>query len=88
LIGRQGYERKEIANAQIPGGPAVPTDSFRDPYFLDFLGLRDVYQERDLEEAIIREMEAFLLEVGSGWAFIARQKRMTIDNDDSSSHDR
>jgi predicted nuclease of restriction endonuclease-like (RecB) superfamily len=82
LIGRQGFERKEIANAQTPGGSIVPVDSFRDPYFLDFLGLTDAYAERDLEETIIREMEAFLLEVGNGWAFVARQKRMTIDNDD------
>ena len=82
LIGRQSFERKEIANTQTPGGSAVPADSFRDPYFLDFLGLKDVYAERELEEAIIREMESFLLEVGDGWAFVARQKRMTIDNDD------
>lgn len=66
LIGRQGFERREIANAQTPGGSTVPADTFRDPYFLDFLGLKDAYQEQDLEEAIIREMEAFLLEVGNG----------------------
>lgn len=82
LIGRQGFERKEIANAQTPGGSAVPTDNFRDPYLLDFLELRDAYDERDLEDAIIRDLQAFLLEVGNGWAFVARQKRMTIDNDD------
>lgn len=82
LIGRQGFERREIANAQTPGGSVVPADSFRDPYFLDFLGLKDAYVERDLEAAIIRDMEAFLLEVGNGWAFVARQKRMTVDNDD------
>ena len=82
LIGRQGYERREIANAQTPGGSAVPTDSFRDPYFLDFLGLKEAYSEHDLEEAILREMESFLLEIGNGWAFVARQKRMAIDSDD------
>jgi predicted nuclease of restriction endonuclease-like (RecB) superfamily len=82
LIGRQGFERCEIANAQTPGGTVVPLDSFRDPYFLDFLGLKDADAERGLEDAIIREMEAFLLEIGTGWAFVARQKRMTIDNDD------
>lgn len=84
LIGRQGFERREIANSQTPGGSAVPLDSFRDPYFLDFLGLKDVHAERDLEEALIREMETFLLEVGNGWTFVARQKRMTVDNDDFS----
>lgn len=82
LIGRQGFERKEIANAQTPGGTMVPLDTFRDPYFLDFLGLKDGYVERDLEDAIIRDMEAFLLEVGDGWAFVARQKRMTVGDDD------
>ncbi|NLE80064.1 MAG: DUF1016 domain-containing protein [Rhodococcus sp.] len=82
LIGRQGFERREIANAQTPGGSVVPLDTFRDPYFLDFLGLENAYAERDLEDALIREMEAFLLEVGNGWTFVARQKRMTIDNDD------
>lgn len=82
LIGRQGFERREIANAQTPGGSAVPLDAFSDPYFLDFLGLKDTFAERDLEEALIREMEAFLLEVGNGWTFVARQKRMAVDNDD------
>ncbi|OUS97314.1 YhcG family protein [Rhodococcus sp. NCIMB 12038] len=82
LIGRQGFERREIANAQTPGGSAVPQDTFSDPYFLEFLGLKDTYAERDLEDALLREMEAFLLEVGNGWTFVARQKRMTIDNDD------
>ena len=72
LIGRHGYERKEIANAQALGGSVIPADSFRDPYFLEFLGLHDSWAERDLEEAIIREMEAFLLEVGNGWAFVSR----------------
>ncbi|WP_282858723.1 PDDEXK nuclease domain-containing protein, partial [Pseudoclavibacter helvolus] len=66
LIGRQGFERREIANAQTPGGSALPLDAFSDPYFLDFLGLKDTFAERDLEEALIREMEAFLLEVGNG----------------------
>lgn len=42
LIGRQGFERGEIANAQTPGGSAVPLDAFGDPYFLDFLGLEDI----------------------------------------------
>ena len=60
----------------------MPLDTFRDPMLLDVLGLRGAYQERDLEESIIRELEPFLLEVGKGWTFIARQKRMTLDGDD------
>ena len=55
---------------------------FRDPYFLDFLGLTDAYAEKDLEAAILREMEAFLLELGAGFTFVARQKRMVIDGAD------
>lgn len=84
LIGRQGFERKEIANSQLPDGSVVPADSFRDPYLLDFLGLKETYVEHDLEDAIIRDLESFFLEVGNGWAFVARQKRMTIGNDDFS----
>ena len=57
-------------------------DQLRDPYFLDFLGLKDRYLEKDLEDAILREMETFLLELGSGFTFLARQKRIQIDEDD------
>lgn len=60
----------------------TPDLVFRDPYFLDFLGLRDRYLEKDFEDAILREMENFLLELGSGFAFLARQKRIQIDDDD------
>jgi predicted nuclease of restriction endonuclease-like (RecB) superfamily len=55
---------------------------FRDPYILDFLGLEDRYLEKDLEDAILREMECFLLELGNGFAFIGRQIRIQIDDDD------
>lgn len=55
---------------------------FRDPYVLDFLGLRDTYSEQDLESALLREIESFLLELGTGFAFIERQKRITLDGDD------
>jgi len=59
-----------------------PALVMRDPYILDFLGLRDTWQEGDLEAAIIREMESFLLELGAGFSFVARQKRIQIDDDD------
>ncbi|MCC7489102.1 MAG: DUF1016 family protein [Gammaproteobacteria bacterium] len=59
-----------------------PALVMRDPYILDFLGLRDTYQEGDLEAAIIREMESFLLELGAGFSFVARQKRIQIDDED------
>lgn len=54
----------------------------KDPYVLDFLGLNDHYLEKDLEDAILRELEQFLLELGSGFSFIARQKRIQLDGDD------
>jgi predicted nuclease of restriction endonuclease-like (RecB) superfamily len=55
---------------------------FRDPYFLDFLGLADTYSESDLETSIIVEMQRFIIELGSDFAFMARQKRINIDNRD------
>jgi predicted nuclease of restriction endonuclease-like (RecB) superfamily len=60
----------------------TPDLVFRDPYVLDFLGLADTYSEKDLEAAILREIESFLLELGAGFAFVARQKRITLDGDD------
>jgi len=55
---------------------------FRDPYLLDFLNLKDTYSEHDLEAAILCEIESFLLELGYGFTFVSRQKRMVIDNQD------
>jgi predicted nuclease of restriction endonuclease-like (RecB) superfamily len=60
----------------------TPDLVFRDPYVLDFLGLKDTYSEKDLEAAILREIESFLLELGAGFAFVERQKRITLDGDD------
>jgi predicted nuclease of restriction endonuclease-like (RecB) superfamily len=62
--------------------PPSPALLLKDPYVLDFLGLNDRYLERDLEDAILRELEQFLLELGAGFTFVARQKRLQIDNDD------
>jgi predicted nuclease of restriction endonuclease-like (RecB) superfamily len=81
-IQRKAFERREIANSQIEQGSMVPADTFNDPYLLDFLGLHDGYAEADLEAAILRDLEAFLLEVGTGFSFVERQKRMIIDGDD------
>lgn len=55
---------------------------FKDPYFLDFLGLKDTYSENDLESAIIAELQSFIVEMGGDFAFLARQKRITVDNED------
>lgn len=63
-------------------GQLTPNMVLKDPYVLDFLGLQDRYLEKDLEDAILRELENFLLELGAGFTFVARQKRLQIDNDD------
>ncbi|HOZ46559.1 MAG TPA: PDDEXK nuclease domain-containing protein [Candidatus Hydrogenedentes bacterium] len=60
----------------------TPDLVFRDPYLLDFLGLKGAYQEKDLEAAILSELEAFIMELGASFAFVARQKRISVDDDD------
>jgi len=59
-----------------------PDMVFRDPYFLDFLGLKDTFSEKDLETAIIVELQRFIIELGSDFAFLSRQKRIIIDGKD------
>jgi len=73
--------REELASLRSQGEVA-PSLLLKDPYVLDFLGLTDRFLERDLEDAILRELETFLLELGSGFSFIARQKRIQVDGDD------
>ena len=92
-IGSMLYERtaisrkpEEVARAELAqlreDDWLTPALVFKDPYVLDFLGLNDRYLERDLEDAILREIETFLLELGDGFAFLGRQKRIQIDSDD------
>jgi predicted nuclease of restriction endonuclease-like (RecB) superfamily len=64
------------------GDHLSPALLFKDPYVLDFLGVGHHYLEKDLEDAILREIETFLLELGSGFCFVARQMRLQIDGDD------
>jgi predicted nuclease of restriction endonuclease-like (RecB) superfamily len=66
------HSRREV-------GPALV---LKDPYILDFLDLKDHYLERDFEDAILRELESFLLELGAGFSFVARQKRIQLDGED------
>ena len=92
-IERKAFERTELAALQAPSpvlpvqaepveAPSLPALVFKDPYFLDFLGLRQGHDEADLEAAILRQLEAFILELGRGFAFVERQKRMVIDGED------
>lgn len=74
-----------IANeiAELRDDRKMSTDLFfRDPYMLDFLGLRDTYSEKDLENAILAELESFILEMGSDFAFLSRQKHIVLDGKD------
>lgn len=64
------------------GSQITPDLVFRDPYFLDFLNLKDTYSEKDPESAIIVELQRFIIELGGDFAFLARQKRITVDNRD------
>ncbi|MBI1293024.1 DUF1016 family protein [bacterium] len=79
---------EEVAKAELEAlrdeDRLSPNLVFKDPYVLDFLGLQDRYLEKDMEDAILREIERFLLELGEGFAFIARQKRIIIDGEDFS----
>jgi predicted nuclease of restriction endonuclease-like (RecB) superfamily len=73
--------RQDLALLQKEDQP-TPALLLKDPYLLDFLDLNDRYLEKDLEDAILREIELFLLELGAGFTFVARQKRLQIDNYD------
>lgn len=81
-ISRKAFERSEIANAGFSNDSTIPFNTFKDPYLLDTLGLRDNFLEGDLEKAILLELESFILEFGNGFSFVARQKRMIIDEED------
>lgn len=82
IIATKTFERTKISNLQIAKKGNIPLNTFKDPYLLDFLELKEGYLEKDLESAIIKELESFILEIGKGFAFIERQKRMIIDGDD------
>ncbi len=81
-ISLKAFERNSIANLQNTSNNPAIYNTFKDPYFLDFLGLQNTYLEKDLEAAILRELETFILELGKGFAFVERQKRMIIDGED------
>ncbi len=81
-IERKEFERTEIANLQLAKQSPIPFNVFKDPYFLDFLNLPKGFLENDLEDAVLKELERFILEMGKGFAFVDRQKRMIIDGED------
>lgn len=81
-IERKAFERNEIANVQLSQEQPYLVNTFKDPYLLDFLNLKNTFLENDLENAILQELESFILELGKGFAFMERQKRMIIDGED------
>ena len=91
-IGGLLYERTALSKkpaavvaaeiGKLRDGQMTPDLVFRDPYLLDLLGLNGAYSERDLESAILREIEGVLLELGTGFTFVARQKPISVGRDD------
>jgi predicted nuclease of restriction endonuclease-like (RecB) superfamily len=89
-INSQFYERTALSrnkaamlrkgNRRLPEDAVTPEEEIKDPFVLEFLGLKDEYSESDLEEALIRQLEEFLLELGGDFAFIGRQRRLRIGN--------
>ncbi|WP_162957844.1 PDDEXK nuclease domain-containing protein, partial [Pseudomonas aeruginosa] len=88
-IGSQFYERTALSKdkaamlvkgaAPRPEDAVRPDDAIKDPYVLEFLNLKDEYSESDLEAALIQRLEDFLLELGEGFTFVGRQRRLRID---------
>ena len=81
-IERKAFERAEISELRSQHPDPSVRSAFKDPYLLDFLGLRVGYSEDDLESAILRDLENFILELGTGFTFIERQKRIILDGVD------
>lgn len=87
-VNSQFYERAALSRNKaamlrkgerpLPEDAVTPEEEIKDPFVLEFLGLKDEYSEGDLEEALIRQLENFLLELGGDFAFIGRQRRLRI----------
>ena len=90
-IGTQFYERTLLSRDKAamlrkgqkagPDDVITPEEEIKDPFFLEFLDLKDEYSESDLEEALIRHLETFLLELGNDFTFVGRQRRLRIDDE-------
>ena len=90
-IGSRFYERTALSKNKAgmltrgtkarPEDTVTPEEEIKDPFLLEFLNLKDEYSESELEHALIRHMETFLLELGTDFAFIGRQKRLRVDDE-------
>jgi predicted nuclease of restriction endonuclease-like (RecB) superfamily len=85
-ISRKAFERREIANLALTEQSTVPFNAFKDPFLLDILDLKDNYLEADLKKAILMDVQNFILEFGSAFAFIEKEKRMSIEVETCSHH--
>jgi predicted nuclease of restriction endonuclease-like (RecB) superfamily len=87
-ISSQFYERTALSQNKVSmlrkagkpqaGNLVAPEEEIKDPFVLEFLGLKDEYSESELEEALILHLESFLLELGGDFAFLARQRRLRV----------
>lgn len=73
--------KQELANVR-DNKVVSPDVVFKSPYFLEFTGLKGLYSEKDLEDSLVAHLEQFILELGNGFCFVERQKRMIIDGED------
>ncbi len=90
-INSQFYERTALSKNKAaklmkgaipkPEDAVTPEEEIKDPYILEFLGLKDEYSENEMEEALIRHLENFLLELGGDFTFIGRQRRLRIGDE-------
>ncbi len=81
-LSKKPDELIQLELENLKGGNPSKDILLKSPYILDFLDLKDRYLEKDLEDAILRDIEHFILELGSGFSFVARQKIIQIDNED------
>lgn len=79
LLSKNKRTMLEKGSQPQPGDLVTPDEAIKDPYVLEFLNLKDEYSESDLEDALIRRLEDFLLELGSDFTFVGRQRRLRID---------
>ena len=90
-INSQFYERTALSRNKAamlkkgavprPEDAITPEEEIKDPFVLEFLGLKDEYSESDLEEALIHQLEHFLLELGGDFAFVGRQRRLRVGDE-------
>ena len=81
-IALKAFERTNIADAQIIEPTRIPFNTFKDPYILDLFGLQNTFLEKDLEDAILHDLETFILELGKDFLFIGEEYKLQVGNSD------